>query len=78
MTNSPTTIRIDDQLKKEATAVLDEVGLNLNRYLNLALRQLVVQKRVPFEIVTQAAKDEAAAPVQGIGEAILRLGERRH
>lgn len=46
----PTTIRIDESLKSQATDILDSIGLGLNAYLNLALRQLVNQRRIPFEL----------------------------
>ena len=45
-----TTIRYDESVRDEAAPLLDSMGLSLNAYLNLALRQLVVQGRVPFEI----------------------------
>ena len=37
----PTTVRIEEGLKEQATEFLDSVGLSLNSYLNLAVRQLV-------------------------------------
>ncbi len=49
-TLKPTTIRIDESLKKQATDILDSIGLGLNAYLNLAVRQLVNQRRIPFEL----------------------------
>ena len=50
-TMKPTTVRFDESLKSEAVAILDSIGLGLNAYLTLALRQLVNQRRVPFELV---------------------------
>lgn len=50
-TMKPTTVRFDEKLKTEAVSVLDSIGLGLNAYLTLALRQLVNQRRVPFELV---------------------------
>ena len=52
-TIKPTTIRIEEGLKNQATEFLDSVGLSLNSYLNLAVRQLVNQRKIPFEIVGQ-------------------------
>ncbi|MCI2148200.1 type II toxin-antitoxin system RelB/DinJ family antitoxin [Bifidobacterium crudilactis] len=48
MTNR--TISIEDSLNAEATAVLDSIGLNLSMYVELALRQLVNEGKVPFEL----------------------------
>lgn len=50
-----TTIRTDETLKAQAVNILDSIGLSFNAYLNLALRQLVNQRRVPFDLV---ASDE--------------------
>ena len=49
-TMKPTTVRFDEGLKSQAVAILDSIGLNLNTYLTLSLRQLVNQRRVPFEL----------------------------
>lgn len=49
--SSATTIRTDDALKTQAVDILDSIGLSLNAYVNLALRQLVNQRRIPFSIV---------------------------
>lgn len=46
-----TTIRMDDDVKAQAGAMLESMGLSMNAYVNLALRQLVNQGRIPFEIV---------------------------
>lgn len=49
-TMKPTTVRFDERLKVEASSILDSIGLSLNSYLTLALKQLVNQRRVPFEL----------------------------
>ena len=46
----PTTIRIEESLKTQATEILDSIGLGLNSYINLAIRQLVNQRCIPFEL----------------------------
>lgn len=46
----PTTVRFDEVLKRDATGILDSIGLSLNSYLTLALKQLVNQRRVPFDL----------------------------
>lgn len=50
-TMKSTTVRFDEGLKTEAMGILDSIGLGLNAYLTLALRQLVNQRRVPFDLV---------------------------
>lgn len=45
-----TTIRYDESVRDQAAPLLEAMGISLNTYLNMALHQLVVQQRVPFEI----------------------------
>ncbi len=83
MSNTPTTIRLDDELKEAVTPILNTVGMSLNTYINLALRQLVLQKKVPFEILTgpvskinvtgELPRDGQDLP-KGIGDALLKMG----
>ena len=53
-----TTIRMDDDLKKEASAKLEALGLNFNTYVVMATKQLVAQNRIPFDLVVPAARSE--------------------
>ena len=46
----PTTIRINETDKRLATEILDSLGITLNSYLNMAVKQLVNKRRVPFEL----------------------------
>ncbi len=50
---STTTIRLDDDLKKELQKDLDAAGISMNAYFVLAAKQLVLQKKIPFEILTE-------------------------
>ena len=54
METTPTTIRLDDKLKQELTKELKSMGLSINGYFNLAARQLVIQKKVPFEVLAES------------------------
>ena len=47
-----TTIRLDEELKKELTHDLDIMRLNINAYFTMAAKQLVLKKKIPFEIST--------------------------
>ena len=53
-----TTIRMDDDLKKEASAKLDALGLNFNTYVVMATKQLVAQIRIPFDLVVPDTQSE--------------------
>lgn len=41
--------RTSTDLKNSASNILDELGLNMSTYINMALKQLVLQRGIPFE-----------------------------
>lgn len=56
------TINVDDQLKNEATAILNEMGMDLTTGIKVYLNQLVRERALPFtpslkEDSWQAKKD---------------------
>ena len=46
-----TTLRFDEADKAEATDLLKSMGMTFNGYLGVAVKQLINQRRIPFEIV---------------------------
>ena len=46
------TMRIDENLKKQADETLNEIGLNMTTYFTSSLKELVREKKVPFELTT--------------------------
>src|SRR5699024_12519534 len=53
MATSATTIRLDDELKEKLTKELSATGLSINAYFNMAARQLIIQKKIPSEVLTE-------------------------
>ena len=49
-TMKSTTVRFDEATKNQAIEILDSIGLSFNAYLNLAVKQLVNQRCVPFRL----------------------------
>ena len=49
--NKPTTVRLDEPEKSIASDLLQDMGLTLNAYLNMAVHQLANQRKIPFEIL---------------------------
>lgn len=45
-----TTIRIDPEVKREAVAVLDELGLSMSGAMNIFLRTLIREGGLPFDV----------------------------
>ena len=50
MATISTPIRIDEVTKKQAVEVLDNLGLSLSDAINLFLKQVVLQNRMPFDV----------------------------
>ena len=49
--SAATTVRFDEVDKIEATDLLKSMGISFNGYLAMAVKQLINQRRIPFEIV---------------------------
>lgn len=50
MATSPTQIRIDEDTKRQAVSLLEGLGLNLSDAVNMFLKQVILQKGIPFEV----------------------------
>ena len=57
-------IRMDTELKKQADAMLSDMGLNMTTAMNMFLRQVVRQGRIPFEIATDIPNSETLAAMK--------------
>ena len=45
-------VRVDPEVKAEATKVLDDLGISMSSALNMILRNIARRKRLPLESVT--------------------------
>ncbi len=45
-----TTIRIDNQLKKECDQIFDDIGISFSGAVNLFLKQVSITRSIPFEL----------------------------
>lgn len=43
-------INVDSELKKQATEILNGLGLNMSTFINMALIQVVNENGIPFEV----------------------------
>lgn len=50
MKNVNVTIRVDEDLKKQAESLFSELGLNLTTAFNIFLRQSVREQQIPFRV----------------------------
>ena len=72
MESSTTTInvQVDRQDKELATIILNNLGLNMSTYVNMAIKQLINKDGVPFEVVNPRPSKELLEAIQE-GEDIL-------
>lgn len=63
MAQSILSVRMDENLKKEFDEFCSEVGLNSSVAVNLFVRTVVREKRIPFEITSQPSRSAAAVTV---------------
>lgn len=54
-------IRMDIELKKQADEMLSDMELNMTTAMNMFLRKVVRQGRIPFEIATDIPDAETVA-----------------
>ena len=50
MATTPTQIRVDSDIKKEATALFSVLGLDMSSAVNLFLHQCVLRGGLPFSV----------------------------
>lgn len=84
MKNVNVTLRVDEDLKRQADALFSELGLNLTTAFNIFLRQSVREQQIPFQVsknvpnaVTLAAMDasERGADLYGPYDSVSDLME---
>ncbi|MGN0106729.1 MAG: type II toxin-antitoxin system RelB/DinJ family antitoxin [Hominilimicola sp.] len=63
-------IRMDTELKKQADAMLADMGLNMTTAMNMFLRQVVRQGKIPFEIATDIPNAETLAAMKKVDDMI--------
>lgn len=51
--------RMDTTIKKQLESICDELGLNLSTAFNMFARKMIREKRIPFELSLDDAKDES-------------------
>ena len=57
-------IRMDTELKKQAEAMFSDMGLNMTTAMNMFLRQVVRQGKIPFEIATDIPNAETVVAIK--------------
>jgi DNA-damage-inducible protein J len=54
--------RIDPELKRQAEAVLEEIGLKPRAALELFYKQIIKRRAIPFPVQADSLEDEVLSP----------------
>ena len=69
-------VRVDDQLKKEATAIFNELGLDMSTAVKLFLKQSVLTKSIPFKLaLDEYSKEEVEQAKKDIQKLVKEKSE---
>ena len=58
MATVPTQVRIDENIKKQATELFSQLGMDMSSAINIFLRQCVMRGGLSFEVVVPQYKSE--------------------
>ena len=61
-------VRVDENLKKTADTLLNELGLNMSTAINIYLKQIVRENGIPFEIKLDKPNAETLQAMQDVRE----------
>ena len=62
--NVNVTLRVDENLKKEAETLFSELGLNLTSAFNIFLRQSVRERQIPFRVTKNVPNATTLAAIE--------------
>ena len=52
------TVRVNDEIKKEVTPILDDLGISLSEAINMFLHQVKLNNGIPFNLKCPTFSDE--------------------
>lgn len=64
MATVPTQVRIDENLKAQATELFSQLGLDMSSAINVFLRQAVLRGGLPFSVEMPKYKPEVIAAME--------------
>lgn len=75
MASTTLTIRMDDDLKREASEVADYYGLDLSSVTRAFYKQMVNTRRIPLTFAPEEPNDESLEAIRE-GDAFLTSGKK--
>ena len=70
MATTSVTIRMDENLKKQAEKLFDEMGLNMSSAITVFAKAVVREKGIPFELTTKVDPFYSAENLKVLRQAI--------
>ena len=67
---APISLRVDDELKRNAERAFDDIGLSMSTAINIFLKTVVRENRIPFELSADPFYSR-----QNMAELERRIGE---
>ena len=85
MPTTTVSFRTDADLRKDADRFFETVGMTMSTAINLYLRKIVMEQRIPFEISVPVMSKESANALQeaeelkkpGVGKVFKNIDELR-
>ncbi|MGN0256265.1 MAG: type II toxin-antitoxin system RelB/DinJ family antitoxin [Chordicoccus sp.] len=79
-------IRTDERDKKEASEILSALGTNLSAVLNMTIKQIILQRRIPFDValpkenaISKSVRSVAASmAIEGLSLNDAKLNDLEH
>jgi len=68
-------LRLDDEVKKNAEQTLNEIGLSMSTAINIFLKKVAREKRIPFELTADPFYSESNMAHLRRGVAALNAGK---
>lgn len=76
MANTSMNIRMDAEVKKQAEALFNEIGMNMTTAINIFLRQSIRENGIPFKLKINQPNTETLESIKE-GERIIKEGKPR-
>ena len=70
-------VNVDSNLKKQANAILNDLGLNMSTAINMFLKQIVKRDGLPFEVVNPKPSKEMLHALEESDKIIKEIKEGR-
>lgn len=61
-------IRVDEEVKKQASDLFADLGLDMSTAVNMFLRQAILRDGLPFEVLREVPNAETLAAIEEVQE----------